>query len=217
MTDAAVVRDSNVSDKEWALGDDALTKLFTVRYVRDAFRETLVDGYHWYQVEVPDGDQTRFFLICLPIFQAVGHGTRTLEYDTSRKHAAVDRFVFLKDAWRIKSDSVRQEGDVLAELNQACVPHASPPLSGTPTQETITPQYWKCKHSSSSSPSFPDDTTPTVCPLQRHVHYRYIVEEVGRPLRTAGNEQKLLSHIVDCVQGSFFTAFIRIQGADLLE
>ncbi len=263
MTTAAKPHASDVHEKERWLKDDELTEPFTFKYVRDAFRETLVDGYPRYKVEVPGNgnDKKRYFLICRPFFQAkgiAGRGTRgyvALEYDptpSKGRKARVDRFVFLKDAWRMNYDGVRPEGDILADLNKADVQHI-PTLFchgdiGDPVQETMTHQYWEHKHSSplSSPPPSPDplpstsaermkrkrtdedsgssncepeglptdedhdpdndgdDNFHSACPLRRHVHYRFVVEEVGKSLSAAGHERKLLSVIIDCVKGILF-------------
>ena len=262
---------NDVSDEERVLDDDELpdTKPFTFKYVRDAFRHTLVDRYPRYKVEVPGQDKTRYFLICRPIFQAkgvAGRGTRgfiALEYDPNLSDSddpPVDHFVFLKDAWRMKYDGVRQEGEILTKLNHAEVQYVPTLLChgdiGMPPQETTTHLYWEYKHRSSppvsdnahppavSRTSTPDgakrkrnnqgsgspnpspprsaghddsdfegdgndgngkDAFKNGCPLRRHIHYRHVVEEVGRSLNAAGGERKLLSVIVDCIESTFPT------------
>ncbi len=257
MTTAAKPNATDIDDKERVLQPDELTGPFTFRYVRDTFRETLTDGYPRYKVAVPGRDKTRYFLICRPIFQAralVGRGTHgyvALEYDptpSKGRKARVDRFVFLKDTWRMKYDGVRPEGDILADLNGAGVQYVPTLLChgdiGKPVQETMTPQYWEHKHSSPPPSAGPlpstsevmmrkrvdtdsapsnrepdgllldedhdsdgdgDDDFQTSYPLLHHVHYRFVVEEVGKSLSAAGHERKLLSVIIDCVQGIFFS------------
>nr|VWO99842.1 Swi1p [Ganoderma boninense] len=244
MSAAAESNPNDVDDKERILDEKELTEPFTFKYVRDAFKETVDDkAYPRYKVTVPGKDKVRYFLIGKPIFQAkglAGRGTRgyiALEYDpTSSKgrKPRVDRFVFLKDAWRMKYDGVRPEGDILADLNENQVSYVPTLLChgdvGESVQETMTPQCWEHKHSSSSSSSSPsadavplasgslkrkstdsdveasdrepedDSDAHTGCPLRRHVHYRFVVEEVGKPLSAVGNERKLLSTIVDCVK-----------------
>ncbi|PIL32448.1 hypothetical protein GSI_05150 [Ganoderma sinense ZZ0214-1] len=248
MTTAAESNPNDVDDKERVLGDEELAELFTFKYVRDAFKQSLEEGYPRYKVAIPGNDYTRYFLICRPIFQAKGlpgRGTRgyiALDYDPtpSKSHKPrADRFVFLKDAWRMKYDGVRPEGDILADLNEKDVSYVPTLLChgdvGESVQETITPQCWERKHSSPSSSSplsagvLPsasgnvkgkdtdldfeasdraseeaqgddDDNFQTGYPLRRHVHYRIVVEEVGRPLSAVGNERKLLSIVLDCVK-----------------
>ncbi|TBU36793.1 hypothetical protein BD309DRAFT_995444 [Dichomitus squalens] len=102
--------------------------------------------YPRYQVEVADGDKKRLFLICRPIF-----------YDTARRRHP-DRFVFLKDVWRIKYDGLRPEGEILTELNRHHVENV-PTLFchgdiGEPVQETMTPKYWELENCTSSTLQF---------------------------------------------------------------
>ncbi|PIL32453.1 hypothetical protein GSI_05155 [Ganoderma sinense ZZ0214-1] len=170
MTAAANANPNDVDVEERHLEDDEVTEPFTFKYVRDAFRQTLVKDYPRYRVEVPAGDKTRCFLICCPIFQAkglAGRGTRgyiALEYDptqrTKRGKRHVDQFFFLKDTWRMKYDGVSPEGNVLDELNQAGVEYVPTLVChgdiGNPVQETMTPQYWRRKHLNPPAPRTSD-------------------------------------------------------------
>ena len=262
MTAASDDDPKDVEDTERYLDDNELTELFTFKYVRKAFKETLEKGYPRYKVEVPGADKTRYFLICRPFFQAkglAGRGTRgyvALEYDptsTKPRQNPVDKFVFLKDAWRAKYDGVKPEGDVLGELNMAGVQYVPTLVChgdiGNPTQETMTPQYWHYKQSKTAAPSHTNDAPPsndpssstsgnlkrkrsddaagssngnlgddgsdsddddafaTGCPMRSHVHYRYVVEEVGKSLTACGSGRKMLVSVVDCVKGVFPPAF----------
>ncbi|KAH9888449.1 hypothetical protein C8Q73DRAFT_794207 [Cubamyces lactineus] len=53
------------------------------------------------------------------------------------------------------------------------------------------------------------------CPLQRHVHYRIVVEEVGRPLKTFENGHHLVSVIYDCIKAHRSAAQVGILHRDI--
>ncbi|KAI0694573.1 hypothetical protein C8T65DRAFT_815481 [Cerioporus squamosus] len=137
-------------------GDGAIT----YAYVRKLFRASLTEAWPRYELEVPDGENVRKFLVGRPYFRAkgmTGRGTRgyvALDLETKR-------FVWLKDAWRAHYALLTKEGDILAKLNDAGV-------SNIPTlvchgdirgQTTKTPEFWELMHPRDPLPSRP--TTPT--------------------------------------------------------
>ncbi|KAI1782440.1 hypothetical protein LXA43DRAFT_977568 [Ganoderma leucocontextum] len=114
-------------------------------YVQDMFKQSLVPGWPWYRVDVPDGEKKfRNFLIARPTFHAKGMAGRG-----TRGYVALDcvteRFVWLKDAWRANYEFVDQEGDILAALNEAQVPNVPTMLchGDIRGQATETPDWWE--------------------------------------------------------------------------
>ncbi|RDX46913.1 hypothetical protein OH76DRAFT_1385925 [Lentinus brumalis] len=160
MTTAAKSVTSDVDHRERVL-DEAPKDSFVFSYVRKAFQKSVEDD-RWprYRVEVPDGKQTRMYLIGKPSFRAkglAGRGTRgyvALECGTGR-------FVWLKDAWRAHYLLVDREGDILERLMKANVPNIPTLIchGDIEDQVTYTPQRWEEKnpvpsvHSGTGTPS----------------------------------------------------------------
>ncbi|RPD53587.1 hypothetical protein L226DRAFT_488319 [Lentinus tigrinus ALCF2SS1-7] len=146
MDRAAIPNPNDIMETERKL-DVVPQAPFTFKYVRDMFRKSL--DAHWprYRLEVPDGEATRHFLVCKPVFHAkglIGRGTRgyvALDCDTGR-------FVWLKDAWRAYYLLLEKEGDILAKLKDANVP-LIPTLvchGDIRDQTTLTSQEWELKN-----------------------------------------------------------------------
>ncbi|KAI0698188.1 hypothetical protein C8T65DRAFT_742912 [Cerioporus squamosus] len=82
------------------------------------FRKSLDDGHPRYMIKVG----VRTLLVGRHMFKAsglIGRGTRgfvALDWQSQR-------LVFLKDAWRPHYDGMKEEGEILEELNKAGVPH----------------------------------------------------------------------------------------------
>ncbi|TFK79242.1 hypothetical protein K466DRAFT_668174 [Polyporus arcularius HHB13444] len=161
MTEAAKSSTSDVDYKERYLRDNEVPQgSFVFAYVRKAFEDSVKDT-RWprYRVEVPDGKQTRSFLIGKPRFCAkglAGRGTRgyvALECGTGR-------FVWLKDAWRAHYLLVDREGDILERLNAAKVLRVPTLVCHGDIQDqvTYTPQRWEEKNPNPQS--FPADSNP---------------------------------------------------------
>ncbi|KAI0689367.1 hypothetical protein C8T65DRAFT_673012 [Cerioporus squamosus] len=176
MTEAAKSLPSDVDHKERVLGEGEVPqKSFVFRYVREAFQKSVEDD-RWprYRVEVPDGKQTRTFLIGKPSFRAkglAGRGTRgyvALECGTGR-------FVWLKDAWRAHYLLVDREGDILERLSHANVPNIPTLLchGDVDDQVTYTPQRWEEKnpapsvHSKSGTPPSSNTAGPSSSSSQK--------------------------------------------------
>ena len=150
MTDAGVKRKSDADHKPRDLAPDELTgDAVTFAYVRKLFRTSLEGHWPRYELEVPDGDTVRKFLVGRPYFQAkgmTGRGTRGyVALDTQSK---TGKFVWLKDAWRAHYPLLNKEGDILGRLNAAGVTNV-PTLvchGDIRGQVTRTPEFWELVH-----------------------------------------------------------------------
>ncbi|KAH9889981.1 hypothetical protein C8Q73DRAFT_667689 [Cubamyces lactineus] len=60
-----------------------------------------------------------------------------------------------------------------------------------------------------------EDDSEEKCPLRRHIHYRIVVEEVGRPLETFEDGHHLVSVIHDCVKAHRQAANVGILHRDI--
>ncbi|KAI0645248.1 hypothetical protein C8Q79DRAFT_1011331 [Trametes meyenii] len=161
-------------------------------YVRAMLVGTLDEGWPWWKMEVPDEERggSRTFLVGKPHFMAPGVAGRA-----TRGYIALDANnpdgppVFLKDAWRVVSDDIEQEGSVLKTLHEnqvQCVP--TPVCHGDLAgQETRTQAVW------------PEYHPGMECPLKTHQHYRLVVKEVGKPLEQFENSSQLVSALWCCV------------------
>ncbi|GBE89313.1 hypothetical protein SCP_1503210 [Sparassis crispa] len=110
----------------------------------------------------------------------------TLPVDCER-----EKFVFLKDAWRVDLDDIEMEGHILATLNREKVENV-PTLECHGDvegrfQQTVTHSYLKLGH--------PDDLNP----IKKHSHYRLVVEEICRPLKDFKNTRELVKIIANCI------------------
>ncbi|KAH9884202.1 hypothetical protein C8Q73DRAFT_669856 [Cubamyces lactineus] len=116
-------------------------------YVRDMFRKAADSNWPHYRVEVPDGDTTRFFLVGKPSFYAQGMACRGTKGFVAWDIKA-ERFVWLKDAWRLDYDRMDQEGTILSRLNAQKVAFV-PTLvchGDIRNQKTLTPDIWEAQH-----------------------------------------------------------------------
>ncbi|KAI0753086.1 hypothetical protein C8Q80DRAFT_491865 [Daedaleopsis nitida] len=159
------------------------------------FSDSLDEKWPWWElkVNVPYESKGRSlrrqtfrprrFLVGKPHFQApgvAGRGTRgyvALPLDSRGRPE--NKFVYLKDAWRVDHPDIEQEGVTLEYLNNkgvqfvpTLVCHADVPGK---YQVTDWRELWGQYR--------PGDTE---CPLKRHQHYRLVVKEVGRPLDQFG-------------------------------
>ncbi|KAI0699933.1 hypothetical protein C8T65DRAFT_831736 [Cerioporus squamosus] len=167
MTLAGEKCPSDADHKPRDLAVDELTGdgAVTYAYVRKLFRASLTEAWPRYELEVPDGENVRKFLVGRPYFRAkgmTGRGTRgyvALDLETKR-------FVWLKDAWRAHYALLTKEGDILARLNAAGV-------SNIPTlvchgdidgQTTKTPEFWELMHPRDHVPTPPTTSTSSQGP-----------------------------------------------------
>ncbi|KAI0764239.1 hypothetical protein BD413DRAFT_615948 [Trametes elegans] len=85
-----------------------------MEYVRAAFRDSLAAPW-WPRYKLRVGPEGREFLVGKPVFMANGmFGPGTRGYVAL--DAKEDRFVFLKDVWRISCEGVEAEGVFLEEM-----------------------------------------------------------------------------------------------------
>lgn len=179
-------------------------------FVRKAYNDSLSTEARW-KISVPRPDSTsRDFLVGRPfVFPS------TEDLRTGRPHIAVDcdtkTFMFLKDAWRYTTeDAVRpREGQVLAELNKASVPHVPTvvceedlPGQGTVTDTFFarTPEVLDCENIESVYAV--DDEGIGYQPKK---HYRVVVREICRPLQCViKSGTQLLAGLRDCIVGELF-------------
>ena len=91
-----------------------------VKFIRALIRASLDEDYPRYEITLAG----RKFLVGRYIFVAsgmIGRGTRgyvALEWTSQR-------FTFLKDTWRIESNNMEREGDIMVELFEAGVEYVS--------------------------------------------------------------------------------------------
>ncbi|CDO76136.1 hypothetical protein BN946_scf184332.g6 [Trametes cinnabarina] len=118
-------RDSDLATEERVLEATELASMGdppVFKYVRLSFRTSLQGQWPRYRLEVPCDDGVRAFLVCKPHFYANGMAGRG-----TRGYVALDcrtqRFVWLKDAWRVYYEAMMQEGEVLHGLNAKHVAH----------------------------------------------------------------------------------------------
>ncbi|RDX50666.1 hypothetical protein OH76DRAFT_1402286 [Lentinus brumalis] len=157
--------DADHKTRELAPGELVGDKPITYAYVRKLFRASLEKTWPRYQLEVPDGENVRKFLVGRPYFRAKGMtGRGTRGYVAWDCHAK--KFVWLKDAWRAHYALLTKEGDILAQLNAAEV-------SNVPTlvchgdirgQTTKTPEFWEMMHPLDPFPLIPTTSTSSQGP-----------------------------------------------------
>ncbi|KAH9896037.1 hypothetical protein C8Q73DRAFT_690614 [Cubamyces lactineus] len=126
------------------------------QHVRDKFRDAVNSNWPRYRVEVSDGDTTRIFLIAKPSFYAHGMACRGTKGFVAWDIQA-QRFVWLKDAWRLDYERMEPEGVVLSRLNAHGVVNV-PTLvchGDVRNQKTRTPDIWEAQRPlpSTASPS----------------------------------------------------------------
>ncbi|KAH9943849.1 hypothetical protein B0H21DRAFT_823505 [Amylocystis lapponica] len=111
----------------------------------------------------------------------------------TRGYVAIDvaarKFVFLKDAWRVKLPGIQREGDVLRFLNAKDV-------QNIPTVLCHGDIDGQCTLSQVYSEWLDDDDRN---PLKEHCHYRLAEYEIGQKLETFGAGTILLKIMWDCL------------------
>ncbi|TFK79285.1 hypothetical protein K466DRAFT_668164 [Polyporus arcularius HHB13444] len=138
--------DDDIDHRERMLSSEQLPDQ-QFKFIRDAFRDSLQPGWPRYKLEVPDGDEVREFLVAKPAFRAKGLAGRG-----TRGYVALDtttgRFVWLKDAWRVDYPGMRQEGEILSQLNKAGIPNFPTLIchGDIRDQQTLTPVWWERRH-----------------------------------------------------------------------
>lgn len=166
------------------------------------FSRSLDPKWPWWQLEIPaGGGRSRRFLVGKPHFIApgvAGRGTRGyVALPVDGKGKVGEKFVYLKDAWRVDHPGIEQEGSILKELKKKKVRYVPTlvchgDLPG-PEQVTDWRSFWKECH--------PDEDADD-CPLKRHQHYRLVVKEVGKPLDQFGNcSSSLILALLCCLRG----------------
>ena len=103
-----------------------------------------------------------------------------------------NRFVFLKDAWRVDHDGVEREGATLRYLNGHKVQFVPTLLyHGDLGQVTSSQDHWRAFHPEADR-----------LPLKRHSHYRLVMKEVGLPLEEfQESSSELCKALFCCLQG----------------
>ncbi|ESK84667.1 other 1 protein kinase [Moniliophthora roreri MCA 2997] len=102
---------------------------------------------------------------------------------------------YLKDTWRILSDTIQKEGDVYALLKEHNVPHVPDVIvSGNAVgdwQRTKTHEY--------VTPTFQDAV------LRNHQHYFIVFAQVGTPLKDFKNSFELVQATSHAIEGICFS------------
>ncbi|EIW54441.1 uncharacterized protein TRAVEDRAFT_74503 [Trametes versicolor FP-101664 SS1] len=171
-------------------------KLVADDHARELFAKSLVDTWPWWKLTVSSGDLKQApheYLVAKPTFAApdvVGRGTRgyvALDYTDPKNPGP---FVYLKDCWRIVHPRSEQEGAILAYLNGTGVRHIPTMLChGDIGEKTdMVRDIWKDVNGVEKE-----------CPLKNHRHYRLVVKEVGKPLKTFKNGRALVWVVLNAV------------------
>ncbi|KAI0645247.1 hypothetical protein C8Q79DRAFT_1119960 [Trametes meyenii] len=161
-------------------------------HVRAMLADTLDEQWPWWKLEVPDMErgESRSFLVGKPHFAASGvAGQATRGYialDVSNPDGPP---VYLKDAWRVVSDDIEQEGSVLKTLHKHNVQFIPTPVchGDLVGQQTQTQVVWPAYHPEQEGP------------LKTHQHYRLVVKEVGKPLERFEHSFQLVGALRCCV------------------
>lgn len=116
-----------------------------------------------------------------------------------RSQVHVGEVVYLKDSWRIAAAGMEKEGDIYCELHDHEVRHipslvcAGDVYCGRWLQETRT-----------NSVLAKDDWIAydsKLLKLERHVHYRIVLGEVGKPLTEFSSTKEVLQVLHDALEG----------------
>lgn len=171
-------------------------------HARKMFSQSLDENWPRWKLEVNVVEKSRLrnprtvlkqFLVGKPQFYApgvAGRGTRGyVAVPLDAEGCPEDRFVWLKDAWRVNHGDIEQEGAILERLNRDGVRFIPTLLchGDVPNQATDLTSLWRHR--------FPDEKT---CPLKRHQHYRLVVKEVGKPLEEFGSSSLWLVYAITC-------------------
>ncbi|KAH9896040.1 hypothetical protein C8Q73DRAFT_643342 [Cubamyces lactineus] len=146
--------DDLASEERMLKPDELKTDRPVLAHVRDKFREAVSSNWPRYRVEVPSGNTTRIFLVGKPAFYTHGMACRGTKgfvaWDTQAQ-----RFVWLKDAWRLDYERMESEGAILRKLNAKGVINV-PTLvchGDIRNQKTRTPDIWEARQPIPSAPS----------------------------------------------------------------
>ena len=126
---------------------------------RIAFQHSVAQGQPRWKLAVNTEKGAMHFLVGRPDFCAsvlIGRGTRG--YVAINMEDPQGSFVYLKDAWRVDHERIKQEGKILAALNEKDVPFI-PHLvchGDVPHQMTVNNQVW-LKQNSDEKQTFEDD------------------------------------------------------------
>ncbi|KAI0916061.1 hypothetical protein AcV5_003504 [Taiwanofungus camphoratus] len=198
-------------------------------YVREYFKNSLDGEWTRWKLSIEEDVQehlsqpsasnetvkrSRYFLVGKPHFFAPGVAGRG-----TRGYVAIDleteKFVFLKDAWRVNLPGIDKEGNVVRFLNEKGVNHV-PTLvchGDIDSQCTVVQDLWTSTNLPMVSNSPPGTlqlavaTTEAVSspvhrrnPLKRHTHYRLVTAEVGRPMSDFRTGSELVTIMCHCLQ-----------------
>ncbi|KAI0324334.1 hypothetical protein GY45DRAFT_427623 [Cubamyces sp. BRFM 1775] len=117
------------------------------KHERLLFHPSIARKWTRYRLEVPDGDKTRSFLVGGPSFYApgmAGRGTKGFVAWDCR----AQRFVWLKDAWRLDYEQMEPEGLILKRLNDLEVANVPTVIchGDIHNQKTKTPEVRETQH-----------------------------------------------------------------------
>jgi hypothetical protein len=184
----------------------ALSALKTYKGLENV-EESDLFKFHVYDDRAPD-KQPRGYITTRAVWHTEALFGRStfgyIAYDVSGSN-----LVYLKDFWRTDLPDIQKEGDVYRELHDAQVPNipalgpaGDVPLS--PDDATTTPlavQRTRAQDYVKGS-----GLGHEWCPGRPHVyplvHYRLVLETLGRPLNTFKSTRQLCEAIRDAIQGS---------------
>ncbi|KAI0631831.1 hypothetical protein C8Q77DRAFT_1211097 [Trametes polyzona] len=198
------------------------------KYVRDKFRDSLVDGWPRYKLRV--GPKGRVFLVGKPIFCSSTMFGRATEGFIAVE-ARTRRFAFLKESWRPFYEGVEPEGrylemfadfpdmvvpavlchgDVAKQRAFAAVYEADPKRRKEESIKALQAAIDGAKRGKKHAR--PDDEQDVVVAassaatvddsgaLRHHVHYRIAVKDVCLPFEEFRTTEQLIRLMYDCIK-----------------
>lgn len=166
-------------------------------YVRILFETSLDKEWAWWLLKLKDErtQKDRRFLVGKPHFRCEGvSGRGTRGYVAMDADDTTAPFVYLKDSWRVVHDEIQKEGAVLETLNAEKVSYVPTLLChGDLGHKTTSEELWRKYHKKHKK--------DVPYPLKQHIHYRLVVQEVGKPLSEFKDGSQLVSALVCCLIG----------------
>jgi hypothetical protein len=126
-----------------------------------------------------------------------------IAYDVARS-----KLVYLKDFWRTNLKGIQKEGDVYRELHDAQVPNI--PILGRAGDVPVSPDHASTAlfaaqrtrtHEYVKESGLGHERCPGRPDVEPYVHYRLVLETLGRPLNKFKSTRQLCEVIRDAIVG----------------